>query len=44
MYEPYVTLPEEYREKIEKQAAREGYRTTAPYLRQLIIDSVDERE
>jgi hypothetical protein len=44
MYEPYVTLPEKYRDTIEEQARAAGYRTNAAYLRRLIIESVDEAE
>jgi hypothetical protein len=44
MYEPYVTLPEEYRDTIEEQARAAGYRTNAAYLRRLIIETVDEAE
>lgn len=42
MYEPYISLQDEYRSAITVAARREGYATNAAYLRSIIIDDVRE--
>jgi hypothetical protein len=40
MYEPYVTMPEEYREPLTAAARNAGYTTNAAYIRARLIASI----